>query len=114
MSENSNRFSWTKILQAIVQAHTEAPQEQDLAQRAAQKEPGLKNELVKLALLQPPADFDPARDIAACAAKLEQAGLHKRLETIKRQMKQLGAGNVPPEVFKKYMQLQHKLKKYRS
>ena len=103
-----------KIFQAIVQAHTEAPQEQDLAQRAAQKEPGLKNELVKLALLQPPADFDPARDIAACAAKLEQAGLHKRLEAIKRQMKQLGAGNVPPEVFKKYMQLQHKLKKYRS
>ena len=109
----STAAAW-KIFQAVVQAHGEDPQAANLAERAAQKVPEYKTELVKLAMLQAPADFDPARDIAACAAKLEQAGLHKRLEAVRRQMKQLGAGNVPQEVFQKYMQLQNKLKKYRS
>ncbi len=109
----SSETAW-KMFQAVVQAHREDPQGKDLPQRAAQKIPAYQAELIKLAMLQPPADFNPARDIADCAAKLEQAGLHKRLEAVKRQMKQLGAGNVPQDVFQKYMQLQHKLKKYRN
>ena len=103
-----------RMFEAIVQAHTQNPAAQDLTEAAAGYAPEQKNELVKLAMLQTPADFNPARDIAACVAKLEQAGLHKRLEAVKRQMKQLGAGKVPPEIIQKYMQLQNKLKKYRS
>jgi hypothetical protein len=64
-----------------------------------------------LALVPTRADFSHARDIAARAARLEQTGLTKRMEEIKKQMKKLGAGNVPPEIFKEYMQLQTKLKK---
>lgn len=109
----SNPGAW-RLFQAIVRARAEHPQAQNLAELAAQYAPEQKNEFVKLALLQTPADFNPARDIAACAAKLESSGLHKRLEAVKRQMKQLGAGNVPPDVIQTYMQLQNKLKKYRS
>ena len=103
-----------KMFEALVKAHAENPQSKDLAEAAAGYVPEQKKELVKLAMLQTPEDFDPVRDITACTAKLEQAGLHKRLQAVKRQMKQLGAGNVPPEIIQKYMQLQNKLKKYRS
>ncbi len=109
----SNPGVW-RIFQAIVKARTENPQAENLAELAVQYAPEQKNEFMKLAILQTPEDFDPARDIAAGAAKLEKAGLQKRLETVQRQMKQLGAGNVPQEVIQKYMQLQTKLKKYRS
>ena len=112
--EDFTSSSAWKIFQAITAVHAKNPQAVNLAEQAAQQVPEQKNELVKLSLLQTPDDFEPARDIAACAAKLEQSGLHKRLEAIRRQMKQLGAGNVPQDVFQKYMQLQNKLKKYRS
>lgn len=102
--------SW-EIFEAIVKARTEHPDKDNLTETAAQYIPALKNELIKLSLLQPPADFDPARDITACAEKLEKSGLQKRLEDVKKQMKRLGAGNVPQELFQTYMQLQHKLKK---
>ncbi|MDO5765501.1 MAG: hypothetical protein Q4P84_07390, partial [Elusimicrobiales bacterium] len=84
---------------------------QTAAQKAAEYVPERKNDIVRLALFQPPQDAEPARDIAACAAKLAHAGLQKRLEEVKRQMKRLGAGNVPQEIFQEYMQLQTKLKK---
>lgn len=109
----STPAAWN-LFETLVRAHMEHPQEADLAQEAAKLVPAQKGEFVKLALLQTPEDFDPARDIAACAAKLQQSGLHKQLQAVRRQMKQLGAGNVPPEVFKKYIELQNKLKKYRS
>ena len=109
----STPAAWN-LFETLVRAHMEHPQAPDLAQEAAKLVPAQKSEFVKLALLQTPEDFDPARDIAACAAKLQQSGLHKQLQAVRRQMKQLGAGNVPPEVFKKYIELQNKLKKYRS
>ena len=108
-----NQDTWL-LFQAIIQAYKENPQITDLVQRAAEKAPEQKNRLIKLALLQTPTDFNPARDIAACVSRLEQTGLHKRMEKIKRQMKLLGAGNVPQEIFQEYMQLQNKLKKYRN
>ena len=108
-----NQDTWL-LFQAIIQAYRENPQITDLVQRAAEKAPEQKNRLIKLALLQTPTDFNPARDIAACVSRLEQTGLHKRMEKIKRQMKLLGAGNVPQEIFQEYMQLQNKLKKYRN
>ena len=103
-----------QIFQAIIKAHQENPHAADLTEQTAQALPQQKNEIVKLALLQTPDDFDPARDIAACAAKLEQAGIQKKLQAVTRQMKTYGTGNVPPEVFQTYMQLQRKLKQYRS
>ncbi|MBP5430650.1 MAG: DNA primase [Elusimicrobiaceae bacterium] len=103
-----------QILQALVKTHLAHPQETDLTNLTAQALPGQKNEIIKLALLPTPKDFDPARDIAACAAKLEQAGIQKKLQAVTRQMKTYGTGQVPPEVFQTYMQLQRKLKKYRS
>ena len=109
----SSSVLW-QIFQAIVKAHMENPQAEDLTELTAQSLPQQKNELVKLALLPTPDDFNPARDIAACAAKLEQAGIQKQLQAVTRQMKEYGTGNVPPEVFQTYMQLQRKLKQYRS
>ena len=103
-----------QIFQAIIKAHQENPQAADLTERTVQTLPQQKNEIIKLALLQVPDDFDPARDIAACAAKLEQAGIQRELQAVTRQMKEYGTGNVPPEVFQAYMQLQRKLKQYRS
>ena len=103
-----------QIFQAIIKTHLENPQMQDITEPTAQALPEHKNEIVKLALLSTPNDFDPARDIAACAAKLEQAGIQKQLQAVTRQMKEYGTGNVPPEVFQTYMQLQRKLKQYRS
>ena len=72
--------------------------------------PAGKPLLLKLALQPTPDDFDPARDIAAGAAKLEKLGVQKRLKEVQRHMKQLGTGKVPPEIIQEYMQLQNKLK----
>lgn len=106
----SSRAAW-ELFQAVVRSAKENPFGENLTDAAARYAPSFKNELIRLALAPTPADFSPARDIAACAARLEQAGLTKRMEEIKKQMKKLGAGNVPPEIFKEYMQLQTKLKK---
>ena len=103
-----------QLFQAILQAHVQNPQATDVTELTARALPQHKNEIIKLALLPAPDDFDPARDIAACAAKLEQAGIQKKLQAVTRQMKTYGTGNVPPEVFQAYMQLQQKLKQYRS
>ena len=100
-----------KLFEAVRKAAGETLDAQTAAQKAAEYVPERKNDIVRLALFQPPQDSEPARDIAACAAKLAHAGLQKRLEEVKRQMKRLGAGNVPQEIFQEYMQLQTKLKK---
>ncbi len=100
-----------KLFEAVRKAAGETLDAQTAAQKAAEYVPERKNDIVRLALFQPPQDAEPARDIAACAAKLAHAGLQKRLEEVKRQMKRLGAGNVPQEIFQEYMQLQTKLKK---
>lgn len=100
-----------KLFEAVRRAALETQNAQETGPQAAAYAPELKNAIVRLALFQPPEEADPARDIAACAAKLANAGLHKRLEEVKRQMKRLGAGNVPQELFQEYMQLQTKLKK---
>ncbi|MBR2082510.1 MAG: DNA primase [Elusimicrobiaceae bacterium] len=103
-----------QIFQTIIKAHMENPQAENLTELTAQALPQQKHEIAKLALLSVPDDFNPARDIAACAAKLEQAGIQKKLQAVTRQMKTYGTGNVPPDVFQTYMQLQRKLKQYRS
>ena len=103
-----------ELFQAIVKTHMQYPQADNLTEQTAQALPQQKNEIVKLALLPTPDDFDPARDIAACAAKLEKTGLQRQLQRLTQQMKTYGTGNVPPDVFQTYMQLQQKLKKYRS
>lgn len=103
-----------QLFQTLVSVHQQHPQAADITDLTLAAVPAQRNEVAKLALLQTPNDFDPARDIAACAAKLEQAGIHKELQAVTRQMKTYGTGQVPPEVFQAYMQLQRKLKKYRS
>ena len=103
-----------QLFQAIVTVRQQYPQAADLIDPVMQALPQQRNEIAKLALLTTPNDFDPARDIAACAAKLEQAGIQKKLQAVTRQMKTYGTGQVPPEVFQTYMQLQRKLKQYRS
>ena len=103
-----------EIFQAIVKTHMQYPQADNLIEQTAQALPTQKNEIVKLALLPTPDDFDPARDITACAAKLEQAGLQRQLQKLTQQMKSYGTGNVPPDVFQTNMQLKQKLKKYRG
>ena len=103
-----------KIFQAIVTMHQQYPQADNLTEQTAQALPEQKNEIIKLALLPTPSDFNPARDIAACAAKLEQDALHQQVRAVTQQMKSYGTGQVPAEVFKHYMQLKQKLKKYRS
>lgn len=100
-----------KLFEAVYQEALQDSNLQTLVQRVAQKLPEFKNELVKLTLQEPPADFNAKRDITACAKKLKQAGLHKRLKEVQVQMKRLGPGNVPPEMIQEYMQLQTKLKK---
>lgn len=103
-----------ELFQAIVKTHMQHPQADNLTEQTARELPAQKNEIVKLALLPTPDDFNPARDIAACAAKLEQAGIQRQLQQLTQQMKKYGTGQVPPDVFQAYLQLQQKLKKYRS
>ena len=98
----------------MLRVHQAHPQAADLTDLAAQALPQQQSKIAKLALLPTPPDFDPARDIAACAAKLEQAGLQRELQAVTQQMKTYGTGQVPPEVFETYLQLQRKLKQYRS
>ncbi len=109
----SSPHTW-QIFNTLVQAHAANPQLENLTDAAAQLAPEHKNEIIRLALLPTPDDFQPARDIAACVAQLEQTGLQQQLQAVTRQMKTYSTGNVPPEVFQTYMNLQQKLKKYRS
>lgn len=109
----SSPAKWN-LFQTLVKAHMEHPQATDIAPFAAEQLPQQQKELVRLTLLPVPTDFDPARDITACVGKLVATGLHKQMQSVKRQMKQYDTGSVPPEVFQKYVQLQQKLKKYRS
>lgn len=109
----STPAAW-QIFQTLVQAHNQEPQAENLTNTAVSLLPACKNEIIKLALLPTPNDFEPARDITACVAKLEQTGIQKKLQAVTRQMKTYSTGEVPPEIFQTYMQLQQKLKKYRS
>lgn len=106
----SSPGAW-KLFEAVRQAAQEGLSGQALLDRATSGVPSLGKELVKLALIQPPQDFQPQRDIQTCAERLKQNGVQKRLKDVQRQMKSLGAGNVPPEIIREYMLLQTKLKK---
>ena len=106
----SSSAAW-HLFEAIRQAAEEHLTGQALLEQATKIIPALEKELVKLALVQTPEDFQPQRDIATCVERLKQNGVQKRLKEVQRQMKGLGAGNVPPEIIKEYMLLQTKLKK---
>ncbi len=84
---------------------------QKLVEAASEAAASLATEIVKLAMVQPPKDFQPQQDMAACAMRVKQNGVQKRLKEVQQQMKKLGAGNVPPELIQEYMTLQTKLKK---
>lgn len=104
-----NITTW-KVLQALRRAYAENPAAENLTQTVLHNAPELKNEIVRLSLLPVPKDFSAARDIAECVKKLARLGVQKQLDAVKKQMKGLGTGNVPPDLFKRYMQLQEKLK----
>ena len=106
----SSPQAWN-LFEMVLKAALEELTGQALVERAAGLCPQQAKELIKLAMLQTPEDFEPKRDIAACAAKLKQTGVQKRLKEVQQRMKQLGAGNVPPDLIKEYMLLQTKLKK---
>lgn len=106
----SSQQAWS-LFEALRRAVGEELTGQALIERATQLCATQENEFVKLAMLPTPMDFEPHRDIAAGVAKLKQTSVQKRLKEVQRQMKQLGAGNVPPELIKEYMLLQTKLKK---
>ena len=113
-AENFSTPALGNLFNALVKAHMEHPDAEDVTALAQDYAPEQKNEIIKLALLPVPADFEPARDIASCAAKLAAAGINKQLKQIKQKMKTYGTGAVPPEVFQQYVTLQNKLKKYRK
>lgn len=106
----SSAGAW-QLFQAVCQSAQEGLAGQMLVDKVSAAVPSLASEVIKLALTQAPVDFQPQRDVAACAARVKQNGVQKRLKDVQRQMKALGAGNVPPELFKEYMSLQTKLKK---
>ncbi len=106
----SSAGAW-QLFQTLRQGAQEGLTGQTLVEKVSAAVPSLASEVIKLALLQAPADFQPQRDVTACAAKVKQNGVQKRLKDVQRQMKALGAGNVPPELIKEYMLLQTKLKK---
>lgn len=104
-----NIILW-RVFEAMRQAHEQNPAAENLTELTIQNVPDLKNEIIRLSLLPVPKDFSAARDIAQGVKTLTRNGVQKQLENVKRKMKGLGAGNVPPELFKLYMQLQEKLK----
>ena len=106
----SSPAAW-HLFEALRQATQEGLHGTALHERALALAPALEKEIIKLAMVQPPQDFQPQRDIATCAAKLKHNGVQKRLKEVQRQMKALGAGNVPADLIKEYMLLQTKLKK---
>ena len=109
-SDFSSAAAW-QLFSAICQTAQEGLTGQELVEKVKQAAPAHAGALVKLALTQPPEDFQPQRDIAACAQRIKQNGVQKRLKEVQRQMKALGAGNVPQELIKEYMLLRTKLKK---
>ena len=111
----STAQAWA-LFELLVQARRQYPQADNLAQAAAAltTDEALKKRLIRYALAEVPADFEPERDIPACVAKIEQASVHKKMTAVRLEMKKFPAGQVPAEVLKKYVDLQQKLKKYRS
>ena len=104
-----------ELFNALVKARQQNPQTANLAEEAAPLVDGdLKKQLIKYTLTAVPEGFEPERDINACVAKLARAGVQKKINLLHTEMKKYPAGQVPQEVFKKYMDLQQKLKNYRS
>ena len=99
-----------ELFAALQKAYRENPASGSITEQTIQNAPGLRNEIIKLSLVDIPKDFSPERDIAECAAKIAKAGLQKQLASLQHKMKTLGAGNVPPDMVQLYMQLQKKLK----
>ncbi len=99
------------LFHAVYQAAQNGATAQNIVEQAGASVPSLAQELVKLALVPTPPDFEPQRDISAGVARVKQNGVQKRLKEVQRQMKALGAGNVPPEMIQEFMLLQTKLKK---
>ena len=99
------------LFHAVYQAAQNGATAQNIVEQAGASVPSLAQELVKLALVPTPPDFEPQRDISAGVARVQQNGVQKRLKEVQRQMKALGAGNVPPEMIQEFMLLQTKLKK---
>ena len=106
----SSAVLWN-ILEAICQAAPERLTGTVLVDKVITLAPACEKEIVRLAMLPAPQDFQPQRDITAGTVKLKQNGIQKKLKDVQQQMKKLGAGNVPPEMIKEYMLLQSKLKK---
>ena len=110
----SNPSAW-ELFGALVKAHRQNPQAVNLAQEAGQfVAEALKKEFIKYTLLPVPADFEPERDIGACVNKLMKAGIHKKIAAVRREMKKYPTGQVPVEIFQKYVDLQKKLNQSRS
>ena len=106
----SSKEAW-ELFETVTQATQEQVTDQALGDWIITKLPNQKKEIFKLIMLQLPEDFEPQRDIAAGAARLKQTGIQKRLKEVQRQMKTLGAGNVPPSLIEEYKTLYKKLKK---
>ncbi|WP_428074319.1 DNA primase [Candidatus Avelusimicrobium luingense] len=99
------------LFQAVRKAAQTGANEKELVEQVKAEVPSLAQEIIKLAMLQIPPDFQPQRDIKTCVARVKQNGVQKRLKEVQQKMKSLGAGNVPPELIQEYMSLQTKLKK---
>ena len=106
----SSQDAWA-LFEAISQAAQAQLTDQALVDRVVTQRPHQQKEIFKLVMLQLPEDFEPQRDIAAGAARLKQTGIQKRLKEVQRQMKTLGAGNVPASLIEEYKALYTKLKK---
>ena len=106
----SSDAAW-HLFEAVHQAAKAGLTGQALVEKSAETAASLATEIVKLAMAQPPQDFQPQQAITACAKRVKQNGVQKRLKEVQQQMKKLGAGNVPQELIQEYMTLQMKLKK---
>lgn len=111
--EHFENATMRSIFQELQLVHKENPLTDNAAEAVIQKLPDLKNEVIRLSLLELPQDFTPQRDIASCAKTLNRVRLERELSKVQQQIKRAGTGQVPPEIMKHFLELQNKLKTQR-
>ncbi len=104
-----NKEIWT-ILKGIETVREKYPNQENIAQQLIETIPQEEDKILRLSLADLPEGSKPSVDIAAFVTAIKRAGLSKKLQQLKQQLKAYPVGQVPLDLLKRQAEIQKKLK----
>ncbi|ACC97873.1 DNA primase [Elusimicrobium minutum Pei191] len=99
-----------EIISTMDEILKQTPSTENIAPMLIKKLPQHENFILKISMAATPKDFNPARDIRDCAAKIERNYLSKKLAALKAEIKKMGVGSVPEALLRAQNELQKQIK----